>query len=184
MTVEGKIGDLFALDADSHSEGGTDQGCITDKNRNVLSVLVTKNGHESSGQFLHILYKTFSKASKSEVEPDVPEWVLSRVQSPTDIDDFLSLTVASTRFTYLKERTEEILDYLSNGLPGKGMGATSRAAKGFITRRIQTKSFLQVRVNSPQIYIPQHESAEKGLVLKLGTFWDTFNRQSLRNLFC
>ena len=43
---------------------------------------------------------------------------------------------SKVRFTYLKERTDELLDYLSNGLPGKGMGATSRAAKGFSSERI------------------------------------------------
>jgi hypothetical protein len=57
---------------------------------------------------------------------------------------------------------------LSNGLPGKGMGATSRAAKGFLSKRIVTKSFLELHVVSPQVLVPQHEAAARGLELKLG----------------
>ena len=168
MTIEGQLGDLSAFDSDKYVIDGFSQEFITENNRNVLSVL-TDNGVENTGKFLHIQYKTFTKKATSASKADVPKWVKSNLPSPDDIDDFLSLTVAATRFTYLKERTDELLDYLSNGLPGKGMGATSRAAKGFISRRIQTRSFLQLRVNSPQIYVPQHEMAEQGLALKLGT---------------
>jgi hypothetical protein len=168
INMEGQIGDLSAFDCDNYVINGLDQDSITKKNRNVLSVL-TDNGIENSGKFLHVRYKTFTKKATSASKADVPEWIKHNLPSPDDIDDFLSLTIAATRFTYLKERTEELLDYLSNGLPGKGMGATSRAAKGFISRRIQTRSFLQLRVNSPQIFVPQHEMAEQGLGLKLGT---------------
>jgi hypothetical protein len=168
ITIEGEIGDLSAFDCDNYVIDGLDQDHITKKNRSVLSVL-TDNEVENSGKFLHVCYKTFTKKATSASKADVPEWIKHNLPSPDDIDDFLSLTIAATRFTYLKERTNELLDYLSNGLPGKGMGATSRAAKGFISRRIQTRSFLQLRVNSPQIFAPQHEMAEQGLGLKLGT---------------
>ncbi|MGK3733492.1 MAG: hypothetical protein ACI8RD_006999 [Bacillariaceae sp.] len=170
MTIEGKLGDLSAFDNDKYTTNGSDQDFITENNRAVLSVL-TDNGTENNGQFLCIQYKTFSKKATSTSKANVPKWVKSNLPSSDDIDDFLSLTVAATRFTYLKERTEEILDYLSNGLPGKGMGATSRAAKGFISRRIQTRSFLQLQVISPQIYVPQHEMSDQGLALKLGTYF-------------
>jgi hypothetical protein len=60
---------------------------------------------------------------------------------------------------------------LSNGLPGKGMGVTSRAAKGFLKKRILTKSFLELHVNSPQVFVPQHEVSEDGIALKLGKFY-------------
>jgi hypothetical protein len=31
---------------------------------------------------------------------------------------------------------EGLMDYLSNGMPGKGMGATSQAAKDFLKSRV------------------------------------------------
>jgi hypothetical protein len=57
---------------------------------------------------------------------DIPEWVLSLASSYEEIDDFFTVTMAATRFTCIRETTEEILDYLSNGLPPNGLGATSR----------------------------------------------------------
>ena len=167
IIMEGEIGDLAAFDRDKYVMSGLDRESIITKNRNVLTVLKDR-GFENSEKFLQIQYRTFTKKATSESKSDVPQWVQSNLPSPDDIDDFLSLTIAATRFTYLKERTDELLDYLSNGLPGKGMGATSRAAKGFISSRIQTRSFLQLRVNSSQIYVPQHEMAEQGIGLKLG----------------
>ncbi len=167
ITIEGGIGDLAAFDRDKYVMSGLDQESIITKNRNVLTVL-KDTGLENSEKFLRLQYRTFTKKATSESKADVPHWVKSNLPSPDDIDDFLSLTIAATRFTYLKERTDELLDYLSNGLPGKGMGATSRAAKGFISSRIQTRSFLQLQVNPSQIYVPQHEMAEQGIGLKLG----------------
>ena len=102
------------------------------------------------------------------LERDVPLWVQSHLAGTSNIDDYLSMSVASLEVIYLRERTEEILDYLSNGLPGKGMGATSRAAKGFLSKRIQTKSFLELHIDSPQVIVPQHENSDKGFALKLG----------------
>jgi hypothetical protein len=167
MSVEGKLGDLSAFDSDTLVRSPEAQAHITEENRSVLEVLTPRDAG-GQGEFLHILYHTFKKQASHAEKTSVPEWVQTRLHSPDDIDDFLSLAVAATRFTYLKERTEEIIDYLSNGLPGKGMGVTSRAAKGFISRRIQTKSFLQLRIDSPQVFVPQHERAVQGLALKLG----------------
>ena len=169
-TINGEIGDFTAFDNDNYKTNGLDQDLISEKNRNLLSVL-KNNGTKNSQKFLQIQYRTFTKKATADSKADVPEWIKSNLPSVDDIDDFLSLTIAGTRFTYLKERTEELLDYLSNGLPGKGMGVTSRAAKGFISRRIQTRSFLQLRVDSPQIFVPQHEMVEEGLGLKLGTLF-------------
>lgn len=169
MAIEGQLGDLSAFDNDNYSFDGSNQDLITKNNRNVLSVM-TNFSTNINQQFLNIQYKTFSKKASSTSKANVPNWVKSNLPSPDDIDDFLSLNIAAIRLTYIKERTEEILDYLSNGLPGEGMGVTSRAAKGFISKRIQTRSFLQLRINSPQIFIPQHEMSEYGLALKLGTF--------------
>jgi hypothetical protein len=167
MLIDAKLADLASFDMDGYFQN-TDE-IVSKENRKVISVLSETNV-ENSGQFLHVVYQTFNDHAKYVSATDVPDWVLSHLTSRNDIDDFLSLKMASTRFTYLKDRTEELLDYLSNGLPGKGMGATSRAAKGFISRRIQTKSFLQIQVDSPQVYIPQHGTAKRGLALKLGMY--------------
>eukprot|EP00536_Pseudo-nitzschia_multiseries_P004057 jgi/Psemu1/323294/estExt_fgenesh1_pg.C_650034 len=167
MTIEGQIGDLSAFDNDKYNVSGLNEDFINNENRKVLSVL-TDHDEQNPEKFLHIQYRTFTNKATSALKADVPEWIKCNLPSTDDIDDFLSLKVAATRFTYLKERTDELLDYLSNGLPGKGMGATSRAAKGFISRRIQTRSFLQLQVDSPQIFVPQHEMAVQGLGLKLG----------------
>ena len=167
ISVEGQIGDLSAFENNNDVVNKHGRDSTTKTNRTILSVLAG-NDVGNTEKFLRIYYKTFTKKATSTSKANVPDWIKQTLPSPDDIDDFLSLSVATTRFIYLKERTEEILDYLSNGLPGKGMGATSRAAKGFISRRIQTRSFLQVRINSPQIYIPQHELAQQGLGLKLG----------------
>ncbi|KAL3910470.1 MAG: hypothetical protein SGILL_007675, partial [Bacillariaceae sp.] len=165
--IECSLRDLAATDKDRYTFGTREEKFITDEIRNVVSVLRRDSG-SNTGQFLHIVYKKFSKQAPSTVRDDIPKWILSHFASEGGIDDVLSVKIASTRITYLKERTDEILDYLSNGLPGKGMGATSRAAKGFISRRIQSKSFLQLQINSPQIYIPQHELETRGFSLRLG----------------
>lgn len=168
MTVEASIRDLSAIDTDRYNDATSSQHEIQEENRNVISVLKQSNEGEVC-DFFRVAYKKFGKATPREARKDVPKWVLEQANRPDEIDDFLSVTLAATRFTYLKERTEEILDYLSNGLPGRGMGATSRAAKGFISRRIQSKSFLQIQVHSPRIDIPQHAMETIGVAMKLGT---------------
>ena len=78
------------------------------------------------------------------------------------------MTVATVRLNYLSDRTGEIIDFLSNGLPGKGMGATSRAAKGFIKKRIRTRSYLVLALNAPQLFLPRHRGEEQGIIISLG----------------
>jgi hypothetical protein len=165
--ITADIGDLLAFDTDQHKFGTSENKFVSDDIRRVLSVVSDAKGTVKNN-FLRIKYKSFTKSTASDARLDVPSWAKAQVSSPDEIDDVLSVNLATTRFTYLKERTEEILDYLSNGLPGKGMGATSRAAKGFIRSRIQTKSFLQIQVISPQIYVPRHELENKGLAFQLG----------------
>ena len=48
------------------------------------------------------------------------------------------------------------------------MGATSRAAKGFFNKRIKTRSFLDLAVDSPQIYVPQNHTLDRGITFRLG----------------
>jgi hypothetical protein len=179
LRVDGQLGDLCAWDSDNYNVNSLDGVAILPQNRSVLKVIssVESQVQESTrpditpnrSPFLEVHYRTFKKKLPgTDLQTEVPTWVQSHVSETGDIDDFLSLTVAALQFTYLRERTEEILDYLSNGLPGKGMGATSRAAKGFLTKRILTKSFLELRVDSPQVIVPQHESIYDSIALKLG----------------
>lgn len=179
LCVDGELGDLYAWDSDNYRREGLPGAAITTKNRNILQVQSALKEHrdEETGQevainhpFLQVRYKTFEKRlSQERILQEVPNWVLPHVSESGEINDFLSVSVAAVQVTYLLERTEEILDYLSNGLPGKGMGATSRAAKGFIEKRILTKSFLELSIDSPQIVVPQHECLHGGIMLKLGT---------------
>lgn len=171
IAIEASIGDLLALDTDEYSVGIAEKMNIADNVRTVLSVvgLLEERGCNA---FLRVTYQQFTPEATLESRADIPEWAKIQAKSSNEVDDVLSVNIATTRFTYLKERTEEMLDYLSNGLPGKGMGVTSRAAKGFISRRIQSRSFLQIRIVSPQVYIPQHELVMRGLVLHLGRLRD------------
>jgi hypothetical protein len=183
LRVDGHLGDFNAWDSDNYEDASTGEVFILRQNRNILRVAslrpetsrTTILAKESpcDQPFLEVHYKTFkSKEQKASLlHGKVPPWVQSQVSVCDGIDDFLSLSVASLHVTYLRERTDEILDYLSNGLPGKGMGVTSRAAKGFLKKRILTKSFLELHVNSPQVFVPQHEVSEDGIALKLGKLY-------------
>jgi hypothetical protein len=180
LTVDGQLQDFNAWDSDNYEQYGVQGLVVAPENRSVLKVASPEEGVTSEAPssqavprrsaFVEVHYKTFVKkqSDQSYIASQVPKWVQSHLSSAGDVDDYLSLSIAALQFTYLRERTEEILDYLSNGLPGKGMGATSRAAKGFLSKRIVTKSFLELHVVSPQVLVPQHEAAARGLELKLG----------------
>jgi hypothetical protein len=174
LRLGGRLGDFNAWDPDNYeSRASSDRVTLSQQNRSVLKVAATSETRVPPKRpvFLEVNYRTFKKKPVSaESASEVPAWVQSHVAETGDIDDCLSLSVAALQFTYLRERTEEILDYLSNGLPGKGMGATSRAAKGFLKKRILTKSFLELHVDSPQVLIPQHEAVADGITLKLGMY--------------
>lgn len=120
-------------------------------------------------RFLEFEYKSFLTKLMPEQFDDsgLPSWVLNYTQEQTSaIHDYLELAIASVELAYFPSRTSELIDYLSNGLPGKGMGATSRAAKGFVAELIQKKSFLQIIVDAPVVLAPRSESETQGVV-----FW-------------
>ena len=191
LNFHGFVGDINAWDCDGNQKG---QIPIRDSNRLVLCVLrnsVTDDElnscstnesnqcnmeNQKQERFLQFQYYCQptqpTKINKTQVGSDIlPHWVTKLVGkfiTSQDIDDCLSLTVATVRFNYLTDRTGEIVDYLSNGLPGKGMGATSRAAKGFIQKRIRTRSFLMVSLNAPQLFLPRHRGEEEGIIMSLG----------------
>lgn len=176
-TIDGELGDLFAWDADSYGVSHNNDAAITTENRNILKVLqgdqdLNENDEGTFKRFLRFQYKTFRRRllPSGMVTDEVPNWVQPHLSDSGEIDDVLKVSLAALQFTYLRERTEEIFDYLSNGLPGKGMGVTSRAAKGFLEKRILTKSFLELDIGSPEVIIPQHETLNAVAMLKLGTY--------------
>lgn len=132
---------------------------------NILKVDGGKKGH-----FVDFNYRTFSRRTVGDAgKKDLPDWVLDRVATESgQIDDCLMVSIASLEFIYVKEITLELLDYLSNGMPGRGMGVTSRAAKGFVNKRIQTKSFFQIHVDAPKVLMPQNQLSDSGLSCRLG----------------
>jgi len=121
-------------------------------------------------KFIAFQYRTFAKRSVPDSPNDeIPAWILTRLDATRSIDDFLDISVSSVEAVFVRDRTEEILDYLSNGMPGKGMGATSRAAKGFVNDRIQKRSFFNAHINSPKFIIPQDRSCQSSISLCFGT---------------
>lgn len=181
LQFSGCLRDLNAWDSDGYVERGA--GVILPENRQVLSVLHNSSGRDSAAYdqkeeqsfgddaFFRFHYSTFSSAATVESR-SLPKWVLSHLlesgEARNQIDDYLTVSVATVQFNYIRERSEEVLDYLSNGLPGKGMGVTSKAAKGFIKKRIQTRSFLDLTIHAPQVSIPRREDAREGLLVRLG----------------
>jgi hypothetical protein len=153
LLMKGGVRDFSVWDTDSYD--GSER--LLDRYRPVVKVSNT------SERFLEFRYQTFSK--RQVVGDDIPEWVALHLQQEcAEIDDSLALSIASVEVVYLSRRTKEVLDYMGNGLPGKGMGVTSRAAKGFVKHRIQKRSFLEVHVDAPLFIIPRRESEEDGLV--------------------
>ncbi len=188
LNFHGYVGDINAWDCDNNREGNL---AIRDNNRLVLCVLrdpvfdddnnsCSTNGSEfekkrQQKKFLSFQYYCRPKISQTKSDDlnqsVLPQWVVRTVGKETSskyIDDCLSLSVAAIRFNYLSDRTGEVVDYLSNGLPGRGMGATSRAAKGFIHKRIRTRSYLVVTLKAPQLFIPRHRGDEEGIMISLG----------------
>ena len=177
MIVEGSIRDFSAWDTDTYTERGPK--AILEENRWILCVMTSnipsqgmKGDVFGDSEFLRFRFNTFAGSGPLSSSDSLPSWVNSRLEglgtSRSAIDDFLSVSIATLRFCFIRERTEEILDYLSNGLPGKGMGATSRAAKGFINKRIQTRSYLELNIQAPQVYVPQNEGSSRGISVRLG----------------
>jgi hypothetical protein len=156
--MDGHVGDLSVTDPDVHG------GPADDSNRSLLHSC-------GSERFVKFSYQTFveRKISVETAGISIPVWVRSQVSvNNSDIDDCLDVSIGGVEVILLRERTEELMDYLSNGMPGKGMGATSQAAKGFLKSRIRTRSFLQVHVDAPKVMIPQNEDAASGMCFRLG----------------
>lgn len=176
VLMQGAVEDVSAWDADDYGE----RSSIADLNRGILrvtsSTFTDSDDCVPSNRARHFFYLEFKTYPPKLLSPtsSFPTWIQALLASMNDesqrVDDYLRISIAALEFTFLRERTDELLDYLSNGLPGKGMGATSRAAKGFINKRIQTRSFLKLAIDSPQLRVPQRESSQRGILLRLGDF--------------
>jgi len=202
VNICGHLGDVNAWDSDGNREG---QVAICQKNRLVVGVL---HRPSDEGDDLHdnfepenerlLTFKYYSNPMNGFQDldkvalPNLPNWVRDQVGENATIDavdDCLFLSIATIRFNHIKERTGEITDYLSNGLPGRSMGATSRAAKGFITKRIKTRSFANVLVNSPQLFLPRHRGDDEGVIVCLGdvrlnSWFDEATVEESKNINC
>ena len=155
--VKGLIRSFSANDENDYIES-----VIHQENRPILRM---RHGEDKFLEFEFMSFHT-KLASDTFDSYGLPSWVLNYTQEHvSQIDDYLSFSVASMEAIYLSARTSELIDYLSNGLPGKGMGLTSRVAKGFVADRIQKKSFLQVNVEAPVVLVPKNESETIGIVL-------------------
>jgi hypothetical protein len=186
--VSGSVLDVTAWDCEDHEKSSDELDRVSPK-KCVLMVTRPKesNGGSVKRSFLFFSYRTFNKPAPEVNESKVPSWVLSHISSDDEggIDDYLEVSIATIELTYLKEKSEEIFDYLSNGLPGKGMGRFNKSAQGFLKKRIRTKSFLQVEIEAPTLYIPANEWSSSGVTLRLGELkrmWN--NTRTYSNSVC
>ena len=165
-TFVGGVHDVQAWDEDTYTSL-----FILDENRSVLRVMRDLDGRSDGHEFpfLTFQYSTYAKNGLAFLD-GLPTWITEKLNYSTGkgIDDYLSISIASVQLTYIRGRAEELVDFLTNGLPGKGMGLTSNAAKGFINKRIQTRSFLNLDIAAPLLRIPQHEESANGVILHLG----------------
>lgn len=162
ILLQGSVEALRVFDPDQSK-------LISHRNRHLLRMTEDAHGNEK-GPFFSFQYRTFrSLHSAQNGKSTLPNWVEEKVISG-DIDDFLTAKMRPVEFIYLSERTAELADYLNNGLPGKGMGATSKAAQSFCESRIRTQSFLDIVIDHPRVFIPRSSSSlVGGCYLSLGT---------------
>lgn len=154
--IRGHIGSVHAVNPEAKRDG-----YIEDVLKNACDV----------EKVVNFRYRSFTKRKIEHQHSTeaVPDWISQELGSSDVIDDFLEVNIATLEAVYLRERTAELIDYLTNGMPGKGMGVTSRAAQEFVTDRIQKKSFFNVKVDAPRLLIPQNPVALSGLSVRLGT---------------
>ena len=117
--IQGVIGDVSAWDTDVVTP-------IQESNRQILATLKRRQLTATEDPFLCFHYRSFKQHQNHQallgLQSELPGWVHSSITGGSaddndDIDYFLSVQFASLRIIHLRERTEEILDYLSNGLP-------------------------------------------------------------------
>lgn len=164
------------LDVLNDKDGSTIQGHVDDFQSFVLEgCLIGRpeknfiNACNHDRHFLKVLYRTYSAGDFSKGDKDVPDWLQSHLHSNAGrIDDFVDVSMSSLDVRVVRNHIEELVDYLSNGMPGKGMGATSRAAKGFVKKRIEKRSYFHLDIEAPKLSLPFDDTTAEGVDLKLG----------------
>jgi len=163
--VEVSLRDMLATDPSSD---------VCSENRRIL---FTMNANSSNSQpLMRIKYKSRAKSSNpttqhsSHDDEYVAKFHMSGMSSfsSADFDSFLQIEMGSVSFNYLHGRVAELIDYLSNGLPGKGMGLTSKATQNFLKRKDKTNSSLHLIISPPTLAIPTNAASPLGVSCQLG----------------
>ncbi|KAL7555190.1 hypothetical protein ACHAWF_018839 [Thalassiosira exigua] len=166
LVLQGSIQNMRAWDPDMSKPR-------SDRNRHILATEDEEaNVNGMSDPFFSFQYRTFrAPTGKPNGQMCLPSWVEQKIDgSSGGIDDFLQVKMKTIELNYVSERTAELADYLKHGLPGKGMGATSKAAQKFYADRIRTRSFLDIHVSTPRVFIPRSPSSlVGGIYLSMGT---------------
>lgn len=158
LVIKGSILKFRAWDPDMSKS-------VSDRNRHLLG-----HAEEESDPFFSFQYRTFRTLyNVHDKQSHLPDWIENKITSG-DIDDFLTIKMRPSEFNYLSERTAELTDYLKHGLPGKGMGAIKSGTESFCASRIRTRSFLDLVIEQPCVFIPRSPiSNVGGCFLSLGT---------------
>ena len=155
-TLKGHIRNVAAMDTSQQGRGLSEV------------VLRSTTGESRFIEFAYVVF--FAHKSDEGLSYDLPPWVKQRLIDEETIDDVLDVSVGTYDIVYIKERTAELLDYLSNGMPGKGMGATTRAAKGFVDKRILRWTYANIQVGIPRVLIPSCAGDELYIEVRLGMY--------------
>lgn len=163
LMLEGSINKLRAWDPDTSKT-------TSDRNRHLLRLVNQDESRKDEQPFFSFRYRTFKTLySRHHDHSHLPDWIENKIASG-DIDDYLTVKIRPLELNFIRERTAELADYLNNGLPGKGMGATSKAAQSFCASRIRTRSFLDLVIDQPRLFIPRSSSSSiGGCYISLGT---------------
>jgi hypothetical protein len=168
--IKGVLLDFNMRAAFSIVKGQVNSFSVTDPKGCGLSEIVMQSTTRESRfvEFIYIVF--FNQRTEDAVYNDLPIWVHSKLNDEEMIDDMINVSVGTHDMVYIAPRTAELLDYLSNGMPGKGMGATSRAAKGFVDQRLLRRTYANIEIGIPRVLIPNGEDNGLFIELRLGMF--------------
>ncbi|GKY92046.1 hypothetical protein MPSEU_000176100 [Mayamaea pseudoterrestris] len=156
MCIKGHLGSIYTVENDKIDDFG--------------QTLLRATGSQKFLQFSFRKFATRRLAAFPGSDEKLPDWVIGRLLDEPELDDCLEVNISALELTFLRDRAEELIDYMTNGMPGRGMGATGRAAQHFVKERIQKKSFLQISLEAPTILIPVGYATASGLSCRLGDF--------------
>ncbi|GMI12097.1 hypothetical protein TrVE_jg1786 [Triparma verrucosa] len=160
-SVSAVIGGFVATDPSAN---------LLDENREV----VKQEGKE--GELIVIEYFRISGEGGEDVAKAAKAGYVDHIRSlgkpnfnASSFDSFMKIAVKPISVNLVAGRTLELADYLSNGLPGKGMGVVGGKAKGFLKEKAKTRSSLCVEVAPPTIVIPRNKGSGEKTKWKMGS---------------